>query len=357
MPAFLPGLDLSERFYREVVRPLLDAHFADIPHGAALIGSGSEVLGFDTEMSSDHDWGPRVQLFLRPEDGTRHGEALGDMLRRHLPPRFLGYPTDFGETPSDDGATPVEHHRVEVLTPRGYLLGFLNFDIEGPIEPMDWLTFPEQKLRALAGGRVFHDGIGLQAVRDRFSVYPRDVWLYLMAAGWNRIGQEEHLMGRAGTVNDEIGAGLLASRLARDAMRLCFLMEREYAPYPKWFGTAFARLRCGPALLPMLRAVQAAEGPRAREARLMAVFERLATLHNDLRVTEPLPTSAFPFFGRPYRVIGGGRFADALRAGISDPAVRAIASRPLLGGIDQISDNTDLLEGARWRPVLRRLYE
>jgi hypothetical protein len=70
-----------------------------------------------------------------------------------------------------------------------------------------------------------------------------------------------------------------------------------------------------------------------------------------------LPTSAFPFFGRPYRVIGGGRFADALRARIADPAVRAIASRPLLGGIDQISDNTDLLEGAPWRPVLRRLYE
>ncbi|NTU80855.1 MAG: hypothetical protein HGA45_15995 [Chloroflexales bacterium] len=27
-------------------------------------------------------------------------------------------------------------------------------------------------------------------------------------------------------------------------MGLCFLIERHYAPYPKWFGSAFQRLAC-----------------------------------------------------------------------------------------------------------------
>ena len=37
-------------------------------------------------------------------------------------------------------------------------------------------------------------------------------------------------------------AALIAARLVRDVMRLAFLMEREYPPYPKWFGTAFSGL-------------------------------------------------------------------------------------------------------------------
>jgi hypothetical protein len=50
-------------------------------------------------------------------------------------------------------------------------------------------------------------------------------------------------------------------------------------------------------------------------------------------------------------------FADALLARIADPAVRRIAVRPPIGGIDQVSDSTDLVSHAAWRPTLRGLYE
>ena len=50
------------------------------------------------------------------------------------------------------------------------------------------------------------------------------------------------MMGWAGFVGDEIGSALMGSRLVRDIMRLAFLMEREYIPYAKWFGTAFTQL-------------------------------------------------------------------------------------------------------------------
>jgi hypothetical protein len=76
----VPGIELSRRFYREVVQPLLNHHFGPLPHTAALIGTGSEVLGLDTERSTDHDWGPRLLLFLRPDDTARHGEAIDAML-------------------------------------------------------------------------------------------------------------------------------------------------------------------------------------------------------------------------------------------------------------------------------------
>jgi hypothetical protein len=41
-----------------------------------LLGNGSEVLGFDTELSTDHDWSPRVVLFLRDEDHVRYATQL-----------------------------------------------------------------------------------------------------------------------------------------------------------------------------------------------------------------------------------------------------------------------------------------
>ena len=51
--SFLPGLELCRRFYAEIVRPLIEQHFPDLPYAAARIGPGSDVLGFDTEMSMD----------------------------------------------------------------------------------------------------------------------------------------------------------------------------------------------------------------------------------------------------------------------------------------------------------------
>ena len=84
MTNFIPGLRLSAEFYHEAVAPVLAAEFPDMPYSAALIGSGSEVLGFDTEMSSDHHWGPRVMLFLREADHARHHEALRYTLSQQL---------------------------------------------------------------------------------------------------------------------------------------------------------------------------------------------------------------------------------------------------------------------------------
>ena len=244
-----------------------------------------------------------------------------------------------------------------VLTPSAFIAEYLGFDLRQELTPADWLTFSEQRLRTLAVGGVWHDAIGLAEIRSRFACYPHDVWLYLLAAGWARIGQEEHLMGRAGLVGDEVGSALIGARLVRDLMRLCFLMERTYAPYPKWFGTAFRQLRCADALWPFLLAALHAQSWQAREEALAAAYAQVAALHNALHLTDPLPEQPVSFFGRPFRVIAVHGFADALLGQITDPVVKQLAQRPPIGGIDQFSDSTDLLSNPSWRPALRKLYE
>ncbi|MCK9903862.1 DUF4037 domain-containing protein [Frankia sp. Cpl3] len=48
-------------------------------------------------------------------------------------------------------------------------------------------------------------------------------------------------MGRAGARGDDLGSRIIAARIARDLVRIGFLVERRWAPYSKWLMTAFAR--------------------------------------------------------------------------------------------------------------------
>ena len=102
-----------------------------------------------------------------------------------------------------------------------------------------WLGLADQRLLELTAGAVFHDDDGrLTALRAALAWPPRDVWLYKLACQWRRIAEEQAFVGRTGMVGDEIGSRVIAARLVRDVMRMAFLIERRYAPYPKWFGAA-----------------------------------------------------------------------------------------------------------------------
>lgn len=360
-PQFVPGIELAGAFYRDAVRPLLDA---DLEHSAALIGPGSEVLGFDTEMSRDHHWGPRVMLFLRSEDLASRWPRISERLAAQLPRAILGYPTSF--TPPDPLDHGVQHlqateegainHRVEAYTLEGYFERYLGIDLHDDPRPSVWLALPQQRLLAVTSGAVFHDDLGLEAVRKRLGWYPHDVWLYLLACGWHRIAQEEHLMGRAGFVGDELGSGLIGARLVRDVVRLAFLMEKRYAPYPKWLGTAFRQLDSSARLMPVLEAAVRARSWRGRERALCEGYSIVAQMHNALEITAPLPTAVSRFYGRPFKVIGGDRFAEAILCAITDPSVLKLRDRRI-GSVDLFSDNTDLLDNPRLHAALTSLFD
>jgi hypothetical protein len=80
-------------------------------------------------------------------------------------------------------------------------------------------------------------------------------------------------------------------------------------------------------------------------------------MHNDLSITKELPAIVSLFWSRPFRVIKGESFSSALLAQIPDPLLTELLRRSPIGGIDILSDNSDLLENPRFRPILRRLFE
>jgi Domain of unknown function (DUF4037) len=347
------GLELSRRFYFEAVRPILDRHFPRLEHAAALIGSGSEVLGYDDDVSTDHHWGPRVQLFVR-DLGVE--PELDRTFAQELPTEFGGFPTNFGP-PDEIGVrllTPVESgpvaHRVETLVLHDFLLTGWGVDPREGFTVADWLATPTQRFLELTAGAVFVDQIGeLTEVRRLLAWYPHDVWLLVMTGTWSRIAELEHLLGRTGSRGDGLGSGVIAASLVRTLMRLALLQERRYPPYPKWLGTAYAELARPESTA--LAAALGADDWRAREAALARAYEQVARRHNELGVTAEIDPSTRPFHGRPFRVLGAERFEHALRAAITDPEVRAVdhAAVP----VDVVSDNTKLLGDPRlWRQLL-----
>jgi hypothetical protein len=186
------------------------------------------VADLDTERSTDHDWGPRLQVFLADDEDPHTIKAL---LNSRLPTHFRDYPVAYATTRDATVA-----HRVEVANLRPWLTAQLGFD---PRRKIDWLATPTQRLAELTAGEVFHDDSGeLTRVRAALAWYPDDVWRYVLACQWHRIAQEEAFPGRCAEVGDTLGSVTVTARLVRDLMRLCLLMHRRYPPYSKWLGTA-----------------------------------------------------------------------------------------------------------------------
>src|SRR5262245_22636179 len=124
---FISGLELNRAYYEEAVRPLLAEYAPDLDYSAALIGYGSDVLGYDTAISTDHEWGPRLLLFLDGSTFATRADDISARLSAKLPPFFCGYSTGYSARdaegvrlmePATSGA--VRHH-IDFHTVRGFV--------------------------------------------------------------------------------------------------------------------------------------------------------------------------------------------------------------------------------------------
>ncbi|CAF0994880.1 unnamed protein product [Adineta steineri] len=354
---FVHGLDLCERFFFDIVKPLLDEYYPSLEYVACRLGPGSDVLNFDTIQSRDHDWGPKLDIFLENE---QHIDELNLFFMQNLRDKTIcGYSTQFQAFNEQDKQITLINvsnnqdntcHGLRIMTMKQFFIDYLNWIIDsGEPTYQDWLTFPSQHLLTIAQGRVFHESnnIKINHIRSQLAYYPKDIWLYLIGCCWQRIGQEEHLMGRAGQVNDELGSSLIANRLIRDIMRLIFLLEKQFYPYAKWFGSAFRQCTTyGSQFEPILRQIQLATNWKERESHLSIAYQQLAVITKEKlfptiessKITIPIEITQF--HDRPFQVINGGMIADIIFTQIEDNHIRQL---PKIGSIDLFIDNTDAM--------------
>ena len=340
------GQTLAAGFYRDVV-----AELVNVPHAAALVGEGSEVLGFDDGRSTDHAWGPRLHIFVE-NDAV---EEITRRIERGLPDTYRSVPVRFYAWQDQQ----VRHH-VAVTPVEEWVQSELGRPV--PTDTASWLGLSQQRLLQVTAGMVFHDDVGdLTRIRRQLAYYPDDVWWWMQASQWQLIANAEALPGRLAEAGDFRGARIIAALLARLLVELTFLQQRRYWPYLKWLSAAFAQLEDAERLGPLLDQLMDAQTPPDREAALITCLEVVAAQHNRLDRDQPLDPTCQPFevgindARRPYRVLNAERFAQACLHKVTDPELRQLAP---VGAIDQLTHSSDQLTNfSQWPSSLTTVYD
>lgn len=225
----MKGLELAKRYYRAYGKPMLEEQFPQLQGrvAAGLVGQGSECLGFDDEISADHDYGPSFCLWLTEEDYRKYGEELQAAYHR-LPAKFEGV-----------GARKASAHgsgRVGVLCIPAFYYGLTGFR-QAPTANREWLGIPEPALCTATNGEVFEDPLGeFSRIRDGFlAYYPQDVWLYKIMTGAAQMAQSgQYNYPRAMKRGEQVAAMLSLAEFTKSAISMAYLLNRRYMPFYKW---------------------------------------------------------------------------------------------------------------------------
>ena len=225
-------------------------------------------------------------------------------------------------------------------SPRGLASDRLGFDPRDGVTVVDWLATPQQLLLETTAGIVHHDERGeLAALRAHSPGIRPTCGSGCSRRQWRRIDQEEPFVGRAAEVGTRSArpSWLRASSATSSGSASC---SSGSTPVRQVAGNEVSRARRPRPTRRRLLHVLSATDYTTREDALVRTLQAAAALRNERGATRPVDESVGRFHGRPFKVLGSGRFVDACLERVTDPRLAAL---PLVGGIDQLADSADLL--------------
>ncbi len=223
------GLDISRAFYTQYGKPMLEEQFPDMVDRIAvgLVGEGSECLGYDDEISRDHDFDAGFCLWITEEDADAWGFRLERAYAR-LPREFMGL--------KKGRLSPVGGNRHGVIT----IEDFYTRHLGAPTAPdtvARWLYTPASSLLAASNGEVFSDPLGaFSAVREVLhGGYPEDIRRKKLAAHMVLAAQAGQYNYSRCLLRGETGAAQLAVlEFVKHIMSSIYLLNNRYEPFYKW---------------------------------------------------------------------------------------------------------------------------
>ncbi len=223
------GLDISREFYRQYGRSMLEEQFPDVMDRIAvgLAGEGSECLGFDDEVSRDHDFDAGFCLWITAADAEAFGFALSRAYAK-LPREFMGLRRSL--------VSPVGGNRHGVITIEDFYTRHLGA-LTAPDTPERWLYTPSCSLLAASSGEVFADPLGaFSAVRELLRAgYPEDIRRKKLAAHTVLAAQAGQYNYPRCLARGEQGAAQLAVfEFVKHVISVVYLLNNRYEPFYKW---------------------------------------------------------------------------------------------------------------------------
>lgn len=219
------GMELSKAYYEQIGKQAFEKNHLDILSSLAfgLIGMGSECLGYDDELSRDHDFGPGFVVFVPKAMYQKHYHEL-QATYDSLPKEFQGIKRI--ETSQGQG-------RVGVVCLEDFFYQFI-----GPMPQTnkDWFSYPGQSLLILTSGQVFEDHLGmLTKMRESLKQYPQDVRLKKIVRALAKMAQAgQYNYPRCLQRKDNVAASLALHEFISQTLDCLCLLEGMYTPYYKW---------------------------------------------------------------------------------------------------------------------------
>ena len=296
----MTGLELAEKLYQDTVRWAIAAEFPEQEARIAvgLAGPGSECFGYDDAISRDHDFAPRLCLWLTEADEKEIGARLQE--------RYQAWTAEF------DPVTAMAADRSGVISIPEYYRRFTG----GPGVPPDalaWLRIPEHLLAAATNGKVFRDDLGaFTRVREALLAgYPPDVRRKRLAARLFTMGQAgQYNLPRCLKRGDAVAARFAETEFMTAALQAVCLLNGRYAPYYKWLYRAASEL-------PLCAAAVRDVGtlPTCPEAEKTDLAEKISVCVADELRRQGLSATEDNFLVNQ---------AFAVQRGIGDPVLRGI---------------------------------
>ncbi len=233
----MKGIEISRGFWEELFRPAVEEQCPLLMERIAvgLSGSGSDCLGFDDEVSRDHDWWAGCMVWLPERETDSYGFRLSTVYDR-LPRKYRGVPAEHRSRQGDGryGIRSIEaFFRPLAGTPCP------------PESWRQWLMIPSFALAAATSGEVFYDGPG-EFTRIRtalLSGMPEDVRKKKIAARAALMAQSGQYNYKRCLAHGEEGAALLAAgEFVRKSLGMIFLLNRVHMPFYKWAFRAMEQL-------------------------------------------------------------------------------------------------------------------
>lgn len=233
----MKGLELAEKYYEAYGRQMLDDQFADMKGqtAAGLVGYGSECLGFDDDISKDHDYGPSFCIWLPRKIYKEYGVRM-QAAYDALPREFMGFA---GRMEEEQGKG-----RVGVLCLEDFYEEMIGRS-SVPQTEMEWLAIPEEMLATAVNGKVFEDNLRqFSSIRDGLmQYYPHGVWIKKIADSMAKAAQAgQYNYARAMKRGERIAAEMALTEFVKESMHLVYLLNRTYAPFYKWMHRGMQNL-------------------------------------------------------------------------------------------------------------------
>ncbi len=225
----MKGIDICEKFYLEHGKSMLEKEFPEFVSriSVGVCGEGSDCMGFDDEISRDHDFDAGFCLFITKEDEEKIGFKL-ERAYSKLPKEFLGLKRQI--------LSPTGGNRRGVIVIEDFYSKFLG----SPIPPKsceDWLLLPSYSLLCASNGRIFKDELGVfSSIRNQIKKgYPLDVKKKKIAAHIINMAQSGQYNYSRCIERGETGAAQLAIfEFVKHAISTIYLLNDKFEPYYKW---------------------------------------------------------------------------------------------------------------------------